>query len=108
MLVQVLTFDDEVCDLAVELGNLLTEQVDHGTDGLCDFGLTCAVAMQLLGFAHIDQLPATTQEIGEANEQVAGSLSGASICASMQALTRSVSAGVPAVLASSRMKQYHY
>ncbi len=39
------------------------------------------------------------QEIGEANEQVAGSLSGASICATTQALTRSVSAGGPGELA---------
>ncbi len=47
-------------------GDLLAEHPDHGFDGLRDLGLTCAVAMQLFGFAHVDQLSATTQEIGQA------------------------------------------
>jgi hypothetical protein len=63
---QGLILGDEACDLLVEFGNLLAEQRDHGIDDLGDFGLACTVAMQLFGFAHVDQLPATSQEIGQA------------------------------------------
>jgi hypothetical protein len=66
LLEQDLILGDEACDLSVELGNLLAEQRDHGLDGLRDFGLTRAVTMQFFGFAHIDQLPATPQEISQA------------------------------------------
>jgi hypothetical protein len=66
LLGQDLILGDEACDLSVELGNLLAEQRDHGLDGLRNFGLTRAVTMQFFGFAHIDQLPATPQEISQA------------------------------------------
>ncbi|HEX7856718.1 MAG TPA: hypothetical protein VF503_23815 [Sphingobium sp.] len=66
LLGQGLILSDELCDLAVEGDDLLAEQFDHGFDGLRDFGLPGAVTMQLFGLSHIDQLPATAQQIGQA------------------------------------------
>lgn len=62
---QPVIFRDEAGDAAIEVRDLLAEEIDHGFDGGRDLVLSGAVPMQLLGLSHIDQLSAATQEIGE-------------------------------------------
>lgn len=57
---------DEPGDASIEFRDLPTEKVDHRFASRGDLLLPGTVAVQFLGRAHLDQLPAMTQEIREA------------------------------------------
>ena len=56
---------DQSCDSAVEVGNLAGEEVDHRLDLRGDLVLARVVTRRFLGFPDIDQLSATSEEIGQ-------------------------------------------
>ena len=57
---------DEAGDTLIEVRDLIAEKGDHCLDRSCDLRLPGAVAAQFLGLSHLDQLPASSEEIGQA------------------------------------------
>ncbi|KTR04236.1 hypothetical protein NS365_15835 [Aureimonas ureilytica] len=98
---------DQVRDAPIKIADLPGEHLDHGFDAGCDLFLPGAVAVQLLGLSHVDQLPAPPEKIGEpgvglAERDGGRKVEGGAHLRQARASTRSVLAKTPVVLANSR------